>query len=228
MTGRKATVERLWLLLCYDRPMKKVYVYVDSFNLYYGALKPNPKYKWLNIEKLILSLLPDKNYSIEKIKFCTARVSASDFDLDKPVRQDIYFRALSTLKKLEFIWGKYKSKPVRIQVTKDVKIQGKTFEEKGTDVNVAVHMVHDAYENNYDVAVLVSNDSDVAEALRIVKDKLGKEIWLINPGLQSPTTKTLSQYASEVRKLRFGHIKDSQFSNELTDKVGIFHKPKTW
>lgn len=208
--------------------MKKVYVYVDSFNLYYGALKPNPSYKWLNIEKLVTSLLPDNNYSIEKIKFCTARVSASEFDLDKPVRQNIYFRALSTLKNLKFIWGKYKSKPIRIQITKDVKIQGKTFEEKGTDVNVAVHMVHDAYENNFDVAVLISNDSDVAEALRIVRDELKKEIWLINPGLQSPTTKSLSRYASEVRKIRFAQIKNSQFPNELKDDIGIFHKPKTW
>ncbi len=208
--------------------MKRVYVYIDSFNLYYGALKPNPSYKWLNVEKLILALLPKTGYKIEKIKFCTARVSASDFDLDKPVRQNIYFRALATIQNLEFVWGKYKAKPIRIQITKDVKIQGKTFEEKGTDVNVAVHMVNDGYRDKYDVVVLVSNDSDIAEALKIVRNELDKEIWLINPGLDSPTTKSLSQYSNEVRKLRFSNIKDSQFPGILIDTTGTFHKPKTW
>jgi uncharacterized LabA/DUF88 family protein len=42
-------------------------------------------------------------------------------------------------------------------------------EEKGSDVNLGVHLVNDAWLNRYDCAVVVSNDSDLAEAISLVK-----------------------------------------------------------
>jgi uncharacterized LabA/DUF88 family protein len=49
-------------------------------------------------------------------------------------------------------------------------------EEKGSDVNLAVHMLNDAWLDKFDCAVLVSNDSDLAEALKIVNRQLNKKI----------------------------------------------------
>lgn len=40
-------------------------------------------------------------------------------------------------------------------------------EEKGSDVNLAIHLLNDAWNNRFDVAVVVSNDSDLAEAMRL-------------------------------------------------------------
>jgi hypothetical protein len=57
-------------------------VYVDGFNLYYGALKGTP-YKWLDIRKLCELLLP--NNHINQIKYFTAMVSARPHDPDQPV-----------------------------------------------------------------------------------------------------------------------------------------------
>jgi hypothetical protein len=71
--------------------MMKTVVYVDGFNLYYGAVKETP-YKWLNIHKLCQLLLP-KNQII-KIKYFTALVTARPTDMDQPNRQQIYLRAL--------------------------------------------------------------------------------------------------------------------------------------
>ncbi|HLA80176.1 MAG TPA: NYN domain-containing protein, partial [Thermoleophilia bacterium] len=65
----------------------KSYVYVDGFNLYYGAVKETP-YRWLNIRRLCELLLP--SHTIHKIKYFTARVSARRDDPDKPTRQQIY------------------------------------------------------------------------------------------------------------------------------------------
>jgi uncharacterized LabA/DUF88 family protein len=51
--------------------------------------------------------------------------------------------------------------PIQVEVWKN--------EEKGSDVNLALHLLNDAWQDAFDCAVVVSNDSDLAEALRMVK-----------------------------------------------------------
>ena len=82
----------------------KTYVYVDGFNLYYGAVKDTP-YKWLDINKLSQLLLP--KHSIARIKYFTARVSGRPSDPDQPTRQQLFLRALRTLSNLEIIYGHF-------------------------------------------------------------------------------------------------------------------------
>jgi hypothetical protein len=67
------------------------YVYVDGFNLFYGSLKKTG-YKWLDVNKLLGFYFP--KYNIQKIKYFSAITKARKDDLDKPVRQLAYFRAL--------------------------------------------------------------------------------------------------------------------------------------
>jgi hypothetical protein len=71
-------------------------VYVDGFNLYYGALKGRgPGYKWLDLELLVRHLLP--NNDIGRIRYFTAHVSGRPSDPQLPERQQTYLRALETL-----------------------------------------------------------------------------------------------------------------------------------
>ncbi len=77
-------------------------VYVDGFNLYYGALKGTP-YKWLDLVKLAYQLLPP-GYSVTKLKYFTARVSGIP-DAGAPARQQAYLSALATLPEVEVIRG---------------------------------------------------------------------------------------------------------------------------
>ncbi|MCY4164776.1 MAG: NYN domain-containing protein [Gammaproteobacteria bacterium] len=55
------------------------------------------------------------------------------------------------------------------------------IEEKGSDVNLATRLVHDAHRDAYEGALVISNDSDLSEALRIVIDEIGKPLWLVSP-----------------------------------------------
>lgn len=208
--------------------LKTTFVYVDSFNMYYGVLKRVPNAKWLNIEAWLKTQLPQPAYDIQKIKFFTANVKAAPHDLQKPVRQTTYFRALETIPSVEIIRGKFKTKTVNIQVTKDVKVQARVPEEKGTDVNIGVHLVNDAHLNRFDTAVVVSNDSDLSEAIAIVARDLGKEVWIINPCLDASPTRKLIQHATQIRTVREKAIRASQFSPNLTDNVGSFSKPNSW
>lgn len=87
-------------------------VYIDGFNLYYGALNcKRPGLKWLNLEDWLAKLLPTNN--IVGIKYFTARVSGK-YDPNKPLRQELYLRALKTLKKVQIIEGAFLIKKRKI------------------------------------------------------------------------------------------------------------------
>ena len=67
-------------------------VYVDGFNLYYGALK-GTSWKWLDLVALFEKVL-QPHHDILAIKYFTARVSGTSSDPSKPQRQDVYLHAL--------------------------------------------------------------------------------------------------------------------------------------
>lgn len=91
----------------------KTFIYVDGFNLYYRALK-HTTFKWLDVDSLCRMLLPKA--SIERINYYTARVTARPHDPDQPSRQNIYWRALSTIPHLTIIEGAFLSKPTIITI----------------------------------------------------------------------------------------------------------------
>ena len=120
---------------------------MDGFNLYYGSLKGTP-YKWLNLAEMGRLLLA--RYRINQIKYFTARVKSRQSDPDQHVRQQIYFRALETIPNLSIIEGHFLTKPCRMPLvvpigsTRTVNVM-KT-EEKGSDVNLACHLINDGYK----------------------------------------------------------------------------------
>jgi len=207
----------------------KTYVYVDGFNLYYGAVKETP-YRWLNIRRLCELLLP--SHTIHKIKYFTARVSARRDDPDKPTRQQIYLRALKTLPDVEIIYGSFLSHDVMMLLA-DPPPKGPRFvsvsrtEEKGSDVNIATHLVHDAHRANFETAILVTNDSDLQEPIRIVREELALEVGILNPHRHTPS-RVLTKYASFIKQIREGPLRASQFPVTLKDGNGKFHKPAAW
>lgn len=79
-------------------------VYVDGFNLYYGALKGS-SHKWLDLSRLFQLLLPQNQ--VQRIKYFTAHVSARPNNPDQPTRQQTYLRALQTIPNLELILGHF-------------------------------------------------------------------------------------------------------------------------
>jgi uncharacterized LabA/DUF88 family protein len=204
----------------------KIYVYIDGFNLFYGSLK-NTQYKWLNVEKMSQFLFPSD--TIAKIKYFTAQVKIrpGDTDVDKPQRQQIYLRALRTIPNLEIIEGHFLTHSVTMKNANGAGFSSviKT-EEKGTDVNIATHLVNDAHNNGFELAVVISNDSDLVEPIRIVIGELNLPVIVINPYPKNSIQ--LRNIASGVRSLRVGLLNASQFPVTLNDIVGQFNKPHTW
>ncbi len=98
-------------------------------------------------------------------------------------------------------------------------------EEKGSDVNLAVHLLNDAWLDKFDGAVIVSNDSDLTEAVKLVKNQLNKSIGLVFPGEGHPS-KELIKFADFIKKIRRGILKNSQLPNPIPNSN--IRKPEDW
>jgi uncharacterized LabA/DUF88 family protein len=223
----------------------KVWVYVDGFNLYNGALR-NTTYKWLDLEKLAYQiLLPSA--TVDCVKYFSAKVKARPNDPTQPIRQMVYWRALRTLPCLEIIEGSFAVRPVSMptvisvdQIQHDADsgmnvlgrrpamVQVYKSEEKGTDVNLAAHLVHDANKGRFDTALIFSNDSDLKEAVRIVKVELGLVVGVVNPAPARRRPSELQSSASFYRQLRNADLAASQFPDPIVTPQGNIIKPSAW
>lgn len=206
----------------------RTFVYIDAFNLYYGCLRKTP-YRWLDLDAFCRILLPKND--IRRIKYFTARVGVRPGDRAQPVRQQLYLRALATIPHVEIHFGHYLSHEVFMPLA-DPPTSGSRFvkvlktEEKGSDVNLATHLISDAYEKRFDIAVLVSNDSDLLGPVNLVKERLGKKIGILNP--QKHPAFVLRNAATFFKQIRPSSLAKSQFPSAMSDVHGTFHKPSSW
>ena len=215
-------------------------VYVDGFNLYYGALCPTPQrptgYRWLDLGALCARLLP--NDQVVGIKYFTALVTSAPWKSGQPrqsVSQRTYLRALKTVPDLTIHYGHFLSHPVKRRLVKPPR-RGSPFcevwhtEEKGSDVNLASHLLIDGFRARYDLAVVISNDGDLKEPVHFVRHDLNVPVGVLNP--HSNRSWALSPQnlppRSFYKPIRQGAVRSSQFPNTLTDLSGSFNKPPGW
>ena len=242
-------------------------VYVDGFNLYYGALKGSP-FKWLNPVRLAARLLPPE-CAIDKLGYFTARVSGT-LDPGAPGRQQVYFNALDTLPEVELHFGRFLAKtawrplanlpvagqridtplpvtlpqgdhrvhgaraqtlpvgvyPDRRQARDGVAREARrplrdaviaefhTMEEKGSDVNLAAHLLNDAWQDLFEVAAVISNDTDLVVPIRMVTEERKRPVFVVCPG-RWQIAPQLRQAASHVRHIRPAMLRAAQFPDTL-------------
>jgi uncharacterized LabA/DUF88 family protein len=204
------------------------HVYVDGFNLYFGALRGTP-YRWLDPRRLCGLLLPE--HRIEHVKYFTAHVVPRPHNPLKPRRQQTYLRALKTLPGLEIILGSYVNRVMRFPLAHipwhepPQYVDVRRSIEKGSDVNLAVHFVNDAHLGRFESGVIISNDTDLIEAVRIVKG-LGKQVGVLSPCKQP--NQSLMREATFVKVIRGGVLAASWSPVVLSDEKGPLHKPESW
>lgn len=203
-------------------------VYIDGFNFYYGAVRGTP-WKWLDPVSLFQKLLGPQNQLV-KIRYFTARVQPSPSDPQVNVRQETYLRALQACCPLvQLHFGHFLRHTVRMACVNPPPntVEVWKTEEKGSDVNLAIHLLNDAWLNAYDCAVVVSNDSDLAESMSLVKAQTRKVLGLVTPGAPArKTSKELSNHADFVKPIRQWMLRQSQLPNPIPNST--IHKPTNW
>ena len=213
--------------------MSRTIIYVDGFNLYY-RLKNTP-YKWLNLQKLSEVYLNLKQHNIMKIKYFTAPVKGT---VDNPLnitRQHIYLRALKTLPNLEIIFGQFKKRQVTglkchyeqgRYTESDELVTVSKWEEKESDVNIAAHIVADAFKDRFDCSVLMSNDTDLKTPLGYIKEDLKKSVGIISPRRNIHIE--LMNVSHFQKRISNKVLKQCQFPITMRDAKGEFFCPPKW
>lgn len=208
----------------------RAHVYVDGFNFYYRCVKNTP-YKWLNLRAMMGLVYP--SYEIGKIRYFTAKVKPPPNDPQMLQRQETYLRALRTIPNLSIHFGRFLSHRALMPYAKPS--GGPLFaevvktDEKGSDVNLACYLLLDGFRKQFDVAIVVTNDSDLAEPVRMVRQELGLRAEVLCPNLTGGKRSwALTQAADDTRLMRESYVKYSQFPNELRDGEGEFSKPLVW
>jgi uncharacterized LabA/DUF88 family protein len=178
-----------------------------------------------NLSLLCRTLLP--KHQIHRIRYFTALVTPRPSDPQQRTRQEIYLRALMTIPNLSIHRGRFLASKVRMKLANGTgTVEVLKTEEKGSDVNLASYLLIDAYSSDCDVAVIVSNDSDLVFPIEHIKKHLGKTIGILNP--YSRASRELLPLASFYKPIRQKALAVCLFENELTDSIGKFHKPESW
>lgn len=224
---------RLWLFMA-PRLSMRTNFYIDGFNLYYGSLA-GTGYKWLDLGAFCQSSFPAPIYVANRVRYFTAKVRARPNDPQQPLRQETLIRALETLPGFEIHYGRYQEKPATLPLEHPPAV-GSRFvsvlksEEKGSDVNLASYLLVDAFRDDFDAAVVVSNDSDLATPVRITRDELHKPVYVLHPcGARRPVSHDLTTAGSGSSKVDASILAACQFPPTLLDAQGrTIRKPTGW
>ncbi|HEV2235857.1 MAG TPA: NYN domain-containing protein [Ktedonobacterales bacterium] len=222
----------------------KTNVYVDGFNLYYAIRRYRPCCKWLDLSALCQRVLT--GYDIHRIRYFTARIQTRSGEQEPGRRQLVYLRALRTIPNLTIHEGRFlTSEKWSVLVNRPDnsimempgileyhKANGVPMayvikvEEKGSDVNLATHLLLDAFHHDFEAAVVISNDSDLVEPVRVVQREFKVPVGVLNP--HRSTSFALQQAATFYRPLRQGPMHASQFPPVLRVGKGTVRQPEKW
>jgi len=206
---------------------KRVIFFIDGFNLYHSIKDLKKNYlKWLDLRKLCSEFAPDPYFSIVKIYYFSAFAKW---------RKNAYKRHREFVKALEsvdvgIVLGNFKEKHWKCCHCKRDQLR---HEEKETDVNIAVYLLAEAFNDNFDRAIIVSADSDLAPAIKKVKELFPqKEIRILTPVGRKHSMALVNAAGGikNAKKIKEIHLERSLFPAIIKNDKGeiIVKRPKKY
>lgn len=167
---------------------KRVMMYIDSSNFYFHSKKllnsKILKFNWAKlIQKIIEKCMDGKYYDFEKANYY-AGLPDPRVDNDAYHKQKNFLNAIDSVRYIKVKTG---------YILKNTKTGN--HNEKGIDVMLAIDLLTDAVDNNYDTAILVSGDGDFKYSIDVVK-QYGKRVIVCVP--RGVTCEALKQSADEI------------------------------
>ena len=205
--------------------IQRVSVYVDGFNLYYGLKSKGWRhYYWLDLRRLSEKLLRP-GQRLVMVRYFTARVSAQTGGSGRQKRQNTYLEALETLPDLHIHYGLFLPKSRTCSQCGAVE---ETYEEKMTDVNIAVELLGDAQDDVFDTAIIISGDSDLTPPTSAVRRRYPeKRVVVAFP--PNRNSFRLRQTATASFTIGRRIISASQLPERVTKASGyVLRKPPQW
>lgn len=204
---------------------RRVIVYVDGFNLYFGLRAAGFKrWYWLDLVALSRALLrPDQ--TLAHVHYFTARIRSQGGNTADVHRQSTYIDALATCPELTRHEGHFLVKPARC---KSCGSTWDTFEEKMSDVNLAVQLLEDAVDDRFDAAIVLSGDSDLATPIaRVLARYPHKRVLVASP--PNRHSEALKRVASGTFSVGADKLRRCQFPDTVLRANGVpLVRPEAW
>ena len=203
----------------------RVAVYIDGFNLFYGMRSKGWKqFYWLDVHQLAENLLRS-GQQLSVVRYFTAPILPDPSDPNKDKRQETYLDALSTIPKIDIQKGYYISKSHNCRKCGTPRT---TYEEKTTDVNIAVAMLTDAFDNIFDTAILVSADGDLVRPVTTILTRFpSKRVVVAFPPARN--SNNLRNNASASIGIWEKTIARSQLPSQVVGQSGhVLRRPPSW
>jgi uncharacterized LabA/DUF88 family protein len=200
---------------------ERVVVYVDGFNLYFGIREASyHKSRWLNVRLLAQNLLKP-NQILKEVKYFTSRVSNHP---EKQKRQSVYLEALQS-EGVKIFYGNYQNSTILCNRCGHTWLIAK---EKMTDVNIATQIIIDAYNDEFDMAMLISGDSDLVPPINSVhKNFKNKRVFIAFPPKRHNNSMAIAAKGSLIIGRK--KLADSQFETEVLSLANYkLKKPESW
>jgi uncharacterized LabA/DUF88 family protein len=202
---------------------ERVVAYIDGFNLYFG-LKAHSGRKdlWLDLQLLVERLLRG-NQELREVWYFTARTRDEP---DAERRQAVYLDALASYcPRVRRMEGRFQP---RIRSCRYCQARWVGYEEKETDVNIAVALVEDAVLDTFDTALLVTADSDLCPAVAAVKRlRPAKRVIAAFPPRRNSVA--LTGAVDAYMRIGSGNIRSSQLPPKVVTAGGVvLERPEYW
>jgi len=200
---------------------ERVIAYIDGYNLYYGLREESlASSRWLDLRGLSESLLwPEQRLVL--VRYFTTRVKN---DPGAARRQSIYIDALRARGGIEIDFGFFSSK------TTACKGCGRRWSksvEKKTDANIAVRLLNDAYDNRFDMALVISGDGDLSPAIEAVRYRNPeKRVLVATPPRR--WSNPLKASASAVTRISPSKIRANRLPETVVTGDIALRAPRGW
>jgi uncharacterized LabA/DUF88 family protein len=200
---------------------ERVAAYIDGFNLYHGLHEDGRRHLWLDLERLVRSLLKPEQHLVI-VRYFTARVRNKP---DSERRQNAYLKALTAHSGiLDIRYGRFQEKSMRCRRCGGSWV---TYEEKESDVALAVSLVADGVRGLFDSALIVSADSDMVPAIRELR-AARRAVRVVGALPPNRNSSDLRAHCDASFRIGTAKIRQAQLPETVMDGPYAITRPAYW
>ncbi len=193
---------------------KRIYCFVDGFNLFHAIddLRPkNNRLKWLDLNKLTKAFITPRTEALKAVYYFSA------YPTWLPESHKVHKKYVKALLSVGVtpVMGRFKEKKRFCKA--ECRKNWISHEEKESDVNIALHMLHHAHLGAYDKAIIITADSDLCPAINLLRSGFpDKETMILIPPNRYSIAREF-RYSVPTNKIKIKHLQASLLDNEVYD-----------
>jgi uncharacterized LabA/DUF88 family protein len=212
-------------------PKERVAIYIDGFNLYHALCGLGADHlKWVNLRKLGKLLIRSRSQDLVRVCYFSAY---ADFlkgtEKEASVHRHRAYVAALEAKGVEFIPGNFARRKWDYSGGRRYKAVWRRHEEKQTDVAIAARVIRDAFRDDFDVGLIVSNDSDMVPIFKTLRCEFSqKQVITVSPPGRNHNPALVAE-ASGHQRINRSQIEKALFGPRVVSGgCVVAHRPRAY